>query len=147
VKRATEIGRQWREDVGQALPGPGGREFLERVDEGVRLAERRARRWRLLAGSALVPVLLVMVVMASEIWRGNGAGRESRDGRPVAEVPHRQPRDDPAAASLLESARLRLDGFGDPKQALPRLEDVVERYPGTRSAARAEALLERLRGE
>ncbi|MEW6745662.1 MAG: hypothetical protein AB1486_23170 [Planctomycetota bacterium] len=151
MKRADEIGAAWRDEAGMPPPAGDEQEFLRRLEARVSRAERRARRMRLLASSVLVPAALVVIALATEWLQRRGApGRGAQDGaapQPVATKSEpAQLTESPLAAMLLETARLRLDGLGDRERALPRLQEVIDRYPGTRSAAEALSLLEKVRG-
>ncbi len=109
-------------------PPPRGddREFLRRLDRRI---DRERTRWR--TGLALAAVLAVGVA----VWP------RPAPERPIVEACE-ELREDPVATILLEAARMRLDGLGDPASARPRLERIVKDYAGTRAAVEAAALLE-----
>jgi len=98
--------------------------FLQRLHGNIDRVERRRFAGR---GAALL-----LVVAAAFAW----PREESTPAAPVVALT-----DHPVAAVLLEAALLRLDGIGDPAAAKPRLEEIVNEYPGTRSAQRAAVLL------
>ena len=119
-----DIGAEARAALGPPPSGPDDRAFL------AGLAGRRRRAvWRGIAltwGLTVAAAAMLLVAF-------------SPSPAPV-------PVEDPMAAILLESAELRLEGFGDAAEAPARLEEVVKLYPGTRSAARAEELLRGMEG-
>lgn len=107
------------------------REFLARLHDGIDRAERKTRDRKL--GTAM---LLVACVAAAFAWP-----REP-ESIAVPEPPPESRVQDPVASLLLEAARLRLDGFGDPAAAAPRLRTIIHDYPHTREADQARALLQ-----
>jgi hypothetical protein len=134
--RADEVGAAFRRDRGEVESGADEGSFLDGLASGI-ATRRRSRRRRIVLGAV---VAFVGVTAGAALLGG-----DDDVARSETEVVRDPPvlRSDPDAAILLESARLRLDGFGDPAAAAPRLRAVTRLYPETREARDALALLRR----
>jgi len=141
VRRADDLGDEARRSLGEPAPGAPDAEFLAAIKAG----RRRQILHRRLATAAVVLALAGLGAFLA-IGEREPAPPETDPIPSVAEVEPPPLVDDPAAALLLEAARLRLEGFGDPMQAPDKLRNVMTRYPRSRAAAEAAILLRKIQG-
>jgi len=135
VTRIEDIGGEVRLSRGQPGLGPNDAAFLAMLATArrVRLDRTRTVLGGLALGLLVAAALLVPVPRPEPVV-------VAHDPPPV-EVPRET---DPMAALMLESARIRLEGLGDPAVGVARLKELTERYPGSASAREAELLLAKL---
>jgi hypothetical protein len=128
VTRIEDIGAEARRAMGTPPSGPGDRAFLAALS-----GRRRRAAWGRIA------LLYGLTAAAATVLLATRAPVPSA-------VPPVEMVEDPMAAILLESAELRLEGFGDAAEAPVRLREVVRLYPDSRSAVRAGELLSKIEG-
>jgi hypothetical protein len=128
-----DVAREVR-SAGEA-PGPGlsDADFLATLASARRVRANRIRG--VLGGLALAASVALAVLLPVP----------RPDPVPVVAVSEPAPVEtDPMAALMLESARIRLDGIGDPAVGVARLRELVATYPDSPSAREAETLLAKL---
>lgn len=132
MRRIEDLGREARRTLGEPGPGAADGAFLA----GLARTRGRRRRRDLAIGAGFAIALVIGAVAA---WpRGSAEPVVPPEPAVRAAAPLRS---DPMAALLLEAARIRLDGIGDPAIARGRLREVIEEYPDTDSAREAAKLL------
>jgi peptidoglycan/LPS O-acetylase OafA/YrhL len=136
MRRADDLGRDVRRDLGDPARTSPDAVFLAALGSARR--RQSSRRW-----VATAAMLVVTAVAATLVFQTPSDNPPTSIADPAPSVALE---DHPMAAVLLEAARLRLDGFGDPAVAGRKLDEVVKLYPGTRSAAQAAGLLRALEG-
>ncbi len=139
MRRADDLGAELRRTIGEPMAGPPDQAFLAGL-AGVR---RRVHERR-------VAMLGVLFLVAGGAVLFAAIPRQGEVPEPIADIARREAPvaliDDPEAALLLEAARLRLSGYGDPAVAPRKLRELIRRYPASRAAARAVAMLRDLEG-
>ncbi len=147
MKNANDIGNEIARLIGNPDQGPSDEVFLTHFSQRV---TRHRRHRRLVVGMAVV----LIVAGATTSWL---LGTETLEEKPLKslaptlalEIPatHSTILHDPVASMLLESARLRMDGFGDPTAAIPHLRLVIDTFPDSKSAIEATRILKQLGGK
>ena len=140
MSRIDEIAREVREHLGESGPGPSNARLLADLD---RRRRSRVRGLRLSAAA----VLLLLGGGAVLLLAGSPEPVVAPESVVTAAIIEPPLTTDPMAAMLLESAKLRLEGYGDPEVARSTLREVLDTYPSTRSARRAGELLARMEGD
>ena len=141
MRRADDLGSEARRTLGEPGPGATDEAFLAALAAG---RSRHLLRRRLVGLGVLAAILLVATMLTT-----GGDEPDPIEPPPDPVVAKREPPplvNDPAAALLLESARLRLEGFGDPQAVPETLRGVMTRYPRSVAAMEAAAILRDLEG-
>jgi hypothetical protein len=128
-----DVGIEVRKARGESGPGPSDTVFLASLTSDRRI---RADRARGTLGGLTLAVAIALALLLPETRSGSVPAVPS-PGQVSAET-------NPMAALMLESARIRLEGVGDPRVGVARLHEIVESFPDSPSAREALILLAQL---
>lgn len=150
TRPARLLGAEYAAALG-APAAPALREGAFAAGLALRVArdDRRTRRRRLFfgaAGAAAALAAALLLRVALDGGRDAPAAPVSPEPLVATESLDAVSREEDAAL-LLATARVRLEGFGDPKAGLERLARVARDFPGTAAARAAAAWIESYRKE